>query len=893
MKRRLRYPGWLPCLFLLSLMVCLGVGQVAPSHVQAETPNITQQVEQGVQRYQAGDYSGAIAVWKTALSHSRQTQNWENTAILVENLARAYQQLGQSEQAIDYWQQGVTLSRQLANLPQLGRMLTEQAQAYSRLGQPRQAIELLCNPMPQGTCSQDSALQIARTAQDSSLEAAALGSLGDAYRLDGDYNEAITVLQSGLALAEKMAHPAYQTAALTSLGNAYESRAQRSYRRATSALQTGDQLEAEQFQTTAVGDDTQALKYLQRSLEMARSHNDQPTQLRSLLSTIPLYYRTNDPVAATAALQAAKQLLNQLPANRNRVYAAIDLARLLQPVQPGAMASRWDCPTGEGSAQAEALLQSAVATAQRLQDQRAASFALGALGHVYECRAAYAQALTVSQQARWAAEQDLKSRDSLYLWEWQTARILKAQGQIQAAIAAYERAIATLNTIRSDILTASRDLQFDFRDTVEPVYRELVDLRLSLEPSAKAAVRTPSSADGSEVAQSKVVVSAAPASSADSQNLTTVLNTMDLLKVAELQNYFGDDCVVTVLNSRQSVQNQAKTATAIFSSIILPDRTAIIVSLPDQTQRVAWIQQPEPAVRQATIDFRRGLERFFKPFNPQQAQQLYDWFIRPFEADLAQAQIKTLVFVQDGILRSVPMAALHDGQQFLIQKYAIATTPSLTLTDFRPQDQGLRALALGLTQSATVDGQQFQALVNVSQEIQAVTAELPGSKPLLDQDFTRDRLQAELRQQSYSIIHIATHGQFGTDPDETFLVTGDSQKLTLTELDTLIRQFARGPETIDLLTLTACQTAVGDDRAALGLAGVAVQAGARSALASLWSVNDAATANVAAQFYQSLRRPDTSKAAALRKAQTDLIVAGGLYAHPAYWAPFILVGNWL
>jgi CHAT domain-containing protein len=870
---------FLRVLFLSSLIACLSLGQgsVKPwtgaigQPAMAQSADTAQLVQQGVDRYQTGDLTGALTVWKAALTRYAQSRDRENEAIVVENLARTYQHLGQSEAAIDYWRRGVKLYHQLGNLPQVGRLLVEQAQAHSHLGQSQQAIDLLCQPNPDGQCRPESALQIARTAQVADLEAAALGSLGDAYRLSGNFNAAIETLQASLNLAQTIDHPAYQISALNSLGNAYSSRAQRSYRRASSALQAGSQRQATSLQQIGTTDDAKALEYLRQSLELARSQNNLSAQLRSLLSAIPLHYRTNDTTAATTNWQAATQLLARLPDSRERVYAAIDLARLLQPIAPTETVSLLKCPLADQSVPAEALLQQAIAIAQRIQDPRAESFALGGLGRIYECRRDYPQALSITASARLSAEQDLQSKDSLYLWEWQTARILKAQRQPSAAIAAYEQALATLEAIRSDILNANRDVQFDFRDTVEPIYRELVALRLGIIETA---------------------TSHTPKLKPQNSSLTAVLNTMDSLKLAELQNYFGNDCVIVVANRSRNLSAEAQ-ATATFHSIILDDRTAIVLTLPNQEQRIAWVEAGNPQLRQSVIQFRRGLETFFEEFNPKSAQQLYDWIVRPFEADLQQAQVKTLVFVQDGILRSVPMAALHDGNQFLIQKYAIATTLSLSLTDFRPADPTLRALAMGLTQSVTIDGRQFQALASVGEEIQAVTVKLPGSKPLLDDEFTRDRLRQELSNQRYSVIHIATHGEFGSDPEDTFLVTGDQQKLTITELDTLIRQFAQGQDTIDLLSLTACKTAVGEDRAALGLAGVAVQAGARSALASLWSINDAATADVATLFYAELHNGTASKAVALQQAQRSLIESGGNFTHPAYWAPFILVGNWL
>lgn len=880
-RRKFSIRRFLGVLFLGSLTISLWLGHLPLTIwqagfgevVTAQAPDAKQLVQQGISRYQAGDYKGAISPWQTALTFYQNTKSRANEAIVFENLARAYQQLGQSEQAISHWQPAIAYYRKIKDLQQVGRLLTEQAQSYSSLGQPRKAIAILCGYGAEQGCDTESALQIARAYKAHALEAAALGSLGDAYRLRGEYNQAIEHLQASLKLANEIDNPAIRSSALNSLGNAYISLAKVNDRRANSAEQIGDSIEAGEFRKQALSYDSKALEYFQNSLNLARVQKDRPGEVRSLLNSIAPYHRTKASTLADSAVQQAVVLLEHLPDSRDKVYAAIALANLVQPV-PAVDATSFGtrCPKRELESKVSQLLDNAVLIARRLKDSRSESFALGELGHVYECHQDLSRALDLTEQAQWAAQQDLNAKDSLYLWEWQAGRIFKAQHQDLEAIDAYEQAVATLEDIRSDILIASRDLQFDFRDTVEPIYRELAALRLEH--------ASPASAKSDE----------------QKKNLGTVLRTIDSLKLAELQNYFGSDCVLTAFNNLESVDLiGAETATAVFSSIILKDRTAIVVSFPNGEKSYAWIDVDNETLRKQINEFRRGLERYRDiTYDPTQAQKLYDSIVRPFASDLDSAEIKTLVFIQDGILRSVPMAALHDGEKFLVEKYAIATTPTLALTNpktLNPQE--LRALALGLTKDAIVDGQKFPALTNVGSEISQVKTQIPGSKQVLDDNFTRDRLRQELDETVYPIIHIATHGEFGTVPEDTFLVTGNNGKLTINDLDTVIRSVAPGNDEVELLTLTACQTAVGDDRAALGLAGVAVQAGVRSALASLWSIDDAATVTLVTKFYAGWQDAGVSKAEALRKAQQTLISTEGQYAHPAYWAPFILIGNWL
>jgi len=859
-------------LFLSTLALCIGFSQPAFSQQSPTQLSAAQQVQQGVDQYQQGKFQDAIAIWEQALTRYQSAHDLPNAAIVLENLARTNQTIGNTSGAIARWEQAITAYRQLSNLQKVGQTLTEQAQAYNQLGQYRQAIALLCGSgTGEATCLPESALLVSRSAKDLLGEVAALGSLGETHRLRGEYDLAIAYLKS--AVAHAIENPAYQTSIFNSLGNTYANVAQVSYRRAISAQQIGDSETADRFKKKGLAADRRALEAFQQSENLAVQQNDTAKTLQVLLNTIPSAYRTENRSIAVAKTQQAIALMPQIPDSQNKVYRLIDLARLLTPISADQITSRLQCSKSTTDPRTLSLLQQALTVAQHIGDRRSLSFALGDLGHYYECRPDLQQASLLTQQAREAAEQE---PDSRYLWEWQAGRILKSEKQAQSAISAYENSLATLKSIRQDIVSAKRDIQFDFRDTIEPIYRELIELRLDQE-------------------QPSTLISA---TGSDRDNLDAATTQLDSLKLVELQNYFGDDCVLISVNE-ESVET-VDTHAAIFNSIILNDRTAILVKFPDGTQQYEWVKDAQGQVINRGIltktlnEYRRGLEDRFDAavgYDTQQAQDIYNWIIRPFAEKLEKTQPKTLVFVQDGILRSVPMAALHDGTGFLIERYAIATTPSLTLTNPQPlQRKGLRALALGLTQSAEIGGQKFGALANVDAETQTIERNLPGSRRLLDLEFTSKTLEEELDRNNYPIIHIATHGQFGNEPSDTFLVTGDKKKLTINILDDILRN-VNVESPIELLSLTACTTAVGDDRAALGLAGMAAQAGAKSVLASLWLIEDNTTAKLVDSFYSGLRAETSklSKAEALQKAQLSILKER---PHPAYWAAFTLIGNW-
>ena len=275
--------------------------------------------------------------------------------------------------------------------------------------------------------------------------------------------------------------------------------------------------------------------------------------------------------------------------------------------------------------------------------------------------------------------------------------------------------------------------------------------------------------------------------------------------------------------------------------------------------------------------------------------ELYNYIIQPIAPELASAKIENLVFIPDGVLKNIPLAALYDGQQYLIENYNVSIAPSLNLVELetinRSEKQVLLA-GLGRENPNNEETSFFTPLVNVEAELNSIKDLIPASKViLLDQTFTEQKLAEEIKLSYAPIVHIATHGQFSSELEQTYLLTWD-EVINLKELENLFTQYQREKQSIDLLVLSACQTAVGDEKAALGLAGISIKAGAKSTVASLWNVDDKSTSLLMTKFYQELLNNQTSKTNALRQAQMEMIQSNQ-YNHPFYWSAFILVGNWL
>ncbi|WP_392478428.1 CHAT domain-containing protein [Nostoc sp. C110] len=293
------------------------------------------------------------------------------------------------------------------------------------------------------------------------------------------------------------------------------------------------------------------------------------------------------------------------------------------------------------------------------------------------------------------------------------------------------------------------------------------------------------------------------------------------------------------------------------------------------------------------------------------SQQLYRWIIAPLEADLQAREINNLVFLPDIGLRSTPMAALHDGKGFLVEKYSIGLMPSISLTNTLYKDiKKSQILALGVSQST--QGQ--EPLPAVPLELSTLVSKLWQGKLLLDKQATLENLKTIRRQQPFGIIHMATHADFTTGALSNSYIQLWEDKLRLNQL----RQLRLNEPEVEMLVLSACRTALGDEESELGFAGLAVLAGVKTSVASLWSVNDAGTAALMTKFYQNLRTAPI-KAEALRQAQVamakgQIYVKNGqleglgvlgnlslptnsadegeqLLTHPYYWSGFTMVGN--
>ncbi len=620
----------------------------------------------------------------------------------------------------------------------------------------------------------------------------------------------------------------------------------------------------------------------------------------------------------------ALQRVEKLPESHDKAFALISLVKLLPHLQAFPKThSALSSLSAEKSSLANELLSEAIKVAEVMKDNRSIAYAKGYMAELYAQEDRYPEAIRLTREAIYHAHNPntLKVNRSiisnencdsntcpyqtglqsypelLYSLEWQLGKLLKQyakhqktviyknvaleSAQRQVVIDAYQRAKTHLQSVMKQYRC---DGPQPFLQQAETFYSELTGFLL------RQAAQAP-------VAKKQAL-------------LKEAIDSIEFLKETELQNYFHDVCVTKKLKDKLD-DKYVPRHTAIFYPVILDDRLELLLTFHDGSIKQVEVKMPSQELKQKA-------QNFWEQLSDQQlaikddsnylttAKKLYKWLIEPISTHLKD--IKTLVIVPDSDLFRLPFAALYDesdkGGKYLIEKkYALAISPAWELTDMRviPR-RHISALLMGLKKSQAKEAKKFGELSYVDEELENITQALGGSSDtisqimtwltrshelLKDETFTISNVKASLRNTPYFLVHFTTHGHFDSEADNTFLVAYD-KLLKLNQLETLLNSPVFKEQPVELLTLSACESALGAEQ---GLAGVAIKTGARSALATLWKVNDKSTADLMDKFYEHFIKLKSSKALALQEAQRELLKYD-ITAHPYYWAPFVLIGNW-
>lgn len=562
------------------------------------------------------------------------------------------------------------------------------------------------------------------------------------------------------------------------------------------------------------------------------------------------------------------------------------------------------------------LTHDALTHARRLatppSDVRLELTALDARSQRYETQARWPDVIALSETALQVARAAPLGlvQDLLVQIEWRLGRAQWQQQRGDLALAAYTRAVEHAQAVRQDLPIETADGRSVYQSLLQPLLEGYVELELNSLPRLDALRQAAA--------------------------LGRVRAAIEAMRQAEMQDFLGDRCTVEESATRLDA------GVVVLYPLLLPERTELLVETRHGLKRYTTpVKRAEvnAMAKQLAADIRGG-----DPSYEQSARRLYDWLLQPLAQELKDAH--TLVVVPDGALRLIPFAALRDNTSFLVERLAVAVVTGMSMTSsgdvaggamasllagvalpgpvvdklaatdiMRPATGATRGLTLGgtlakgrslrsvssvssvsptpvsptsgVTQRAALQAQ--LALPGVRDEVGAIATTL-GSRVLLDEAFTLDGFRQETERGQYRIVHIASHGVFGGTADSSFILAYD-ELLGINRLQEVLRSERVQQHPIELLTLSACETAEGNERAPLGIAGAAIRARAKSVLGTLWPVEDTAAKTLMGRFYRGLAEGHLSKAEALRQAQLELI--GQLdYQHPFYWAPFNLVGNW-
>ncbi|MGJ5675520.1 MAG: CHAT domain-containing protein [Nostochopsis sp.] len=887
-------------ILLISALFGLFSTLSVPAWSNSKSNQALQLAQQGQQNYNIGNFDQAIQFWQAAAKAYQQMGDKEGMTKSLINQSQALQELGLYPKACKTLLQSFAFANPTCNADQIDKFLTNIAQQQNSLSLIqatglRSLGEVLRR---QGLLEQSQKiLQLSLTALDKSPQSSAvLLSLGNTERTLGnqirdrwDYEQTTAIVDqksqdAALAPYQKAFQYYTQAAAVTSAPAIVKTQAQLNHYKLL--------LENQAWWREQTNRRIVSWSRFGESKLIARA-KDFLSKLESKLS--------RDVQTLQSQIESS---LATIPPSRATIYAQIYFADTLINTKQIEQANK-----------AKPILDTALQQARTLKDQRAEAYVVGYLGKFYQQQKNLSEAIALTQQALMLSQsQNITddSREITYLWQSQLGSLLKEKGENKRAIAAYTAAYNTLQSLRTDLNANNRDVQFNFVQEVKPVYTELANLLLKSELSES---------ELSSLIISNPNMNQSKYEQNQPQNrLEFARRVIESWQLAELDNFFQDPCSqeTDIAVQIDDIDSQA----ALIYPIIFPDRLEIILSLPGKNLQQLTIPVSEEKFNNTldqlydyldNVTVNNSARNILSTSNPDPEElkaniqailpifrQLYDWLIQPLEAQLNAKKINNLVFVLNGRLQKVPIAAVYNGQEYLIEKYGIALVPSLQLIDSKfIKRKNIKVLAAGVSKQIQIQGEIFPALVNVPKELDEIKQAFPTSQKLLNQEFTTTTIQNELKS-NFPVVHLATHGLFSSNPQRNFIITGDGKSISINELSTLLKEQENN---LELLVLSACETATGDERATLGLAGTAIRSGARSTLATLWPVSDASTAQLMGEFYQELKKPGVQKLTALRTAQLSQLKSirsqplfkqlKSLPPHPYFWASYVLVGNWL
>jgi CHAT domain-containing protein len=844
----------------------------------------------------------------------------------LSNLGNLYGLAGQPETAIEALQQALAIQKELEDRRGQVFSLANLGSAYIALKQFEAA-----------TATYQAALPIQRQLQDRVGEAYSLYTLG---RIQADleqYAAAIEFYQQALVIQQELNQPAAVAESLIHISNAH----------------------------LTLGQYSQALANYQQALQIVQGF-DRPLETAKILNNLGITYRFLGQFESALDFHQQAIVLYQ-------TASPLPLAQQLNEVSSfiglgNAYASLKDYPQAIAAYQQALAGSQALQATFPLESRQKASNALVGLGAVYGIQAQYQEAIAVFQQALDIAreqgnrasqanalvnlgnahrsldkldeafefyrqavviQQELGDREGEGVLFSNLALLLADQEQPDLAIVFFKQSVNIRESIRYQLQDLEQALQQSYVTILSDNYRQLAALlllqgRISEAQQVLDLLKVQELAEYLQDVQGNTetakgiaqwepeqqilnlfqqsIQDPVQASSRNFWENPAVMNQLERLKQTVTARNLNDQELTQLQEELKTLPN-----TVLFYPLILEDRLELILIKPDREpiRRTVFIDRNQFA--QAIVDFRTQLTNPLNRSPQATAQRLYRLLIQPLDDELEGTE--TLLYAADGQLRYVPLSALHDGQQWLIQRFNINSITAASLTNFStPQTRSMRVLAAAFSEGSAqfqAGGREFDfaGLPNARTEVQNIATQITDTTEFFNQAFSPSTILPQMDQ--YSIIHFATHAEFVSGaPEESFILFGNGDRISLRDIASW--QLSN----VDLVVLSACKTAVGgklgNGQEILGLGYQMQRTGARATIASLWSVDDGGTQVLMTLFYAALSRSGTPIAEALRQAQIALITGemGDLeipaemqlelspyFSRPYYWAPFLIIGN--
>ncbi len=908
-----------------------------------------------------GDYQKAFELYEQALLIRQEIGDKRDEGRTLNNIGGVYSSLGEYEQALKYYQQSLAIRRTLNDKAGVGRLLSNIGLVYRQLGQYSKALEFY-----------QEALVILKQIEDKASVASTVNGIGVIYEALGQYEQALEAYQQALTIAKEIGNKPNIVNSIDNIGGIYYglgryTQALKSYQEALSIRQELNDRDGvgNSFNNIGgvyynLGQYLQALEFLQQALVIRRAIGDKVGESRTL-DAIGIVYEgmKKYPVALEyyqKGLAIAKQI-NDKSAEAKILYHIggiyINLDNLVE---------------------SENILKQALAIHKELGERAGEAQTLNSIAALYYGLGKYSEALEFLQQSL-AIWQQVGDRAGEAIVLSNTAQVLTQQNQPELAIIFYKQSVNITESIRKNLKPLSLEQQKSFTNTVADNYRKLAELLLKqnrvweaqkvldllkvqevaqylhnvrgndltgqgidlLNKEEKIAEKYAEAVRlGQELAELRNIPEAER--TPERQQRIAELEKIQQQQRAEFNQFIRSPEIAALVQdlnrtavgqnpdlpnlnrlqrNLQQLKQQQEIAVVLYP-LILEDRIELVLVTPDAAPVHIPVSVKREDLNRVIVEFRQALQN---PISDARipASKLYNWLIKPLEKVLSNTKAQTILYAPDGVLRYIPLAALFDGEKWLIQRFRINNITAASLTDFSSKTATeRRILAAAFTQGSynvSVGNRQvtFAGLPYAGREVENLAVTVPTTTKLLDEAFNPASLIPRLN--DYNIVHLATHAIFVTGtPEASFILFGNGDRITIRDVETW------SLPNVDLVVLSACETGVGgqlgNGEEILGFGYQIQLAGALASISSLWSVSDGGTQALMDGFYTALQSGKVTKAEALHQAQIALIT--GQYAvlgeqrgiavqartrnslssevyqrlsHPYYWAPFILIGN--